>query len=315
MWQNMWQKTMLQKTLIFSSLLLAGCATQSPDSTGVQESVAQDHAVQDHVAQDNVAQDNAAQDSVVKHNTVNSDAPVWPVAKDEFNDYKPQYGARSTPNDARDPFEPVNRASWFINYEVLDPYAVRPVAHAYADYVPVAVREGVQNVVLNLDEPASFVNHVITGDAKGAGTNLVRFGVNSTVGLLGFFDVAEKMTLSRQAKEFNQVLGEMGVGNGPFLMVPLYGPTTLRELSGDVVDTLYFPYDVMTFAMRAGKWALNGLYERSELIEREPIIDNALDPYGLTKDLYLQYQDAKIGKDGAADANDDLSEFMDEIDE
>ena len=71
----------------------------------------------------------------------------------------------------------------------------------------------------------------------------------------------------------------------------------------------------MTFAMRAGKWALNGLYERSELIEREPIIDNALDPYGLTKDLYLQYQDAKIGKDGAADANDDLSEFMDEIDE
>ncbi|MGO4998546.1 MlaA family lipoprotein [Oceanisphaera sp. W20_SRM_FM3] len=286
---------MWQKTLVITSLLLAGCAAQPQDQVAAQESI----SAQDHQQTSTKAQE-----------------PAKPVAKgDAFNDYKPQDGARSTANDARDPFEPVNRAAWFINYDVLDPYAVRPVAHAYADYVAVPIREGVQNVVLNLEEPASFVNHVITGDAVGAGTNLVRFGVNSTLGLLGFFDVAEKMTLASKPKDFSQVLGQMGVGNGPFLMVPLYGPTTLRQLSGDVVDGLYFPYDAMTVAMRAGKWALNGLYERSELIDREPIIDNALDPYGLTKDFYLQYQDAKIGKEAAADADDDLSEFMDEIDE
>ena len=273
---------MWQKTLVISSLLLAGCAAQHPDR-----------------AADSPPSDVAQQP-----------APK----KDSFNDYQPIDGATSTPDDARDPFEPVNRAAWIINYDLLDPYLVRPVAHAYADYIPVPVREGVQNVVLNLEEPASFVNHVLTGDAKGAGTNLVRFGVNSTVGLLGFFDVAEKMSLSPKTKEFSQVLGQIGVGNGPFLMVPLYGPSTLRELSGDVVDTLYFPYDVMTFAMRAGKFALNGLYQRSELIEREPIIDNALDPYGLTKDLYLQYQDAKIGKETAADSDEGLADFMDEID-
>lgn len=236
------------------------------------------------------------------------------VTKDAFNDYKPIDGATSMADDARDPFEPVNRLSWVINYDVLDPYLVRPAAHAYAGYVAAPIRESVQNAVLNLEEPASFVNHLITGDMQGAGTNLVRFGVNSTVGVLGFFDVAEKMTLSRRPKDFSQVLGQMGVGNGPFMMVPLYGPTTLREFSGDMVDGLYFPYDVMTFAMRAGKWALNGLYERSELIDREPIIDNALDPYGLTKDLYLQYQDAKIGKEAATDSDEGLADFMDEID-
>ena len=285
---------MWQKTLVITSLLLVGCAAQTPDQTAGQELISTQPS--DRIS-------------------TTAQEPVKPVPQgDAFNDYKPIDGVHSTASDARDPFEPVNRAAWFINYDVLDPYVVRPVAHAYADYVAVPIREGVQNVVLNLEEPASFVNHVITGDAVGAGTNLVRFGVNSTIGLLGFFDVAEKMTLTSKPKDFSQVLGGMGVGNGPFLMVPVYGPTTLRQLSGDVVDGLYFPYDVMTFAMRAGKWALNGLYERSELIDREPIIDNALDPYGLTKDFYLQYQDAKIDKEAATETDEDLSDFMDEID-
>lgn len=275
---------MWQKIIVLSGVLLVGCASQNPKDSTSSSPALQQHQVE-----------------------------YQQQLHDAFSDIKPIDGAYSKADDARDPFEPVNRASWVINYDVLDPYVVRPVAHAYADYVAVPIREGVQNVVLNLEEPASFVNHLITGDMVGAGTNLVRFGINSTVGLLGFFDVAEKMTLSRRSKDFGQVLGDLNIGNGPFLMVPLYGPTTLRELSGDMVDTLYFPYDLMSFAMRAGKFALNGLYERSELIEREPIIDNALDPYGLTKDLYLQYQDAKVGK-VSLEENEDLSDFMDEID-
>ncbi|WP_243454169.1 MlaA family lipoprotein [Oceanisphaera pacifica] len=237
-----------------------------------------------------------------------------PRSNDPFVTQVPADFAKSSASDARDPFEPVNRGAWVINYDVLDTYLVRPASHVYGDYVSQPVRDGFQNVVLNLEEPASFVNHVVTGDFVGAGTSLVRFGVNSTVGVLGFFDVAEKMTLSRRSKDFGQVLGQIGVGDGPYLMVPIYGPTTLRELSGDLVDGLYFPYDAMSFAMRAGKFAMNGLYERTELIDREPILDNSLDPYGLVKDLYLQNQDAKIGKESMTETDDSLSDFMDEID-
>ncbi|WP_417614566.1 VacJ family lipoprotein [Oceanisphaera sp.] len=237
-----------------------------------------------------------------------------PPSNDPFSSQVPADFGRATADDPRDPFEPVNRGAWVINYDVLEPYVVRPAAHAYADYVAEPVRDGLQNVVLNLEEPASFVNHLITGDIPGAGTNLARFGVNSTVGVLGYFDVAEKMSLPRRSKDFSQVLGQLGIGDGPYLMVPVLGPTTLRQLSGDMVDSLYFPYDVMSFAMRTGKWALDGLYQRSELIEREPIIDNALDPYGLTKDLYLQYQDTKIGKEFEPASSEELDAFMDEID-
>ncbi|WP_375057659.1 VacJ family lipoprotein [Zobellella sp. DQSA1] len=237
-----------------------------------------------------------------------------PRASDPFSSDKPADYAKSTANDPRDPFEPVNRASWVLNYDILEPYAVRPVVHTYADYVADPLKEGVQNMMLNLEEPASFVNHLVSGDIPGAGTNLARFGLNSTVGVLGFFDVAEKLSLTSRPKDFSQVMGQIGVGDGPYLMVPFMGPTTLRQLSGDVVDSLYFPYDVMTIAMRAGKWVLMGLYDRSQLIDQEAIIDNALDPYGLTKDFYLQYQASRVGREVGAMADDDLSDFMDEID-
>src|SRR5690554_5276571 len=96
-----------------------------------------------------------------------------------FVNSKPADYAHSIAADPRDPFEPVNRVSWVLNYDIMDPYLVRPVAHAYGDYVAEPVRDGVQNMVLNLEEPASFVNHLITGDIPGMGVTLVRFGVNS----------------------------------------------------------------------------------------------------------------------------------------
>jgi phospholipid-binding lipoprotein MlaA len=236
-----------------------------------------------------------------------------PRVNDPFSSSKPADYAIARADDPRDPFEPVNRTTWVLNYDILEPYAVRPVVHAYADYVADPLKEGVQNMMLNLEEPASFVNHLITGDLPGAGTNLARFGVNSTVGVLGFFDVAEKISLPARPKDFSQVMGGLGIEDGPYLMLPFAGPYTLRQLSGDVVDSLYFPYDAMTLAMRAGKWALMGLYSRSQLIEREAIIDNSLDPYGLTKDFYLQYQATKVGRE-AEMSDEDLSDFMDEID-
>ncbi|EKP0307366.1 VacJ family lipoprotein [Aeromonas veronii] len=232
-------------------------------------------------------------------------------------------GATSTAADPRDPFQGANRTMWAVNYDVLEPYVARPVVHGYARYVPQGMKDGIENLVENFNEPSSMVNHLLTGDVKGAGTNLGRFTINTTVGLLGIFDVAKHMGLERSKLELDTVLGRADIGDGAYLMVPVYGPTTTRKLVGDTVDTLYFPYALLTLPLRVVHWTLDGLGTRSKLIDQERIIDNALDPYALTKDFYLQYKENKvIGKQSALkesqqeQADDvNLDEYMDELDQ
>lgn len=231
--------------------------------------------------------------------------------------------ATSTASDARDPFQGANRAMWVVNYDVLEPYVARPVVHGYANYVPQGMKDGIENLVENFNEPSSMVNHLITGDLKGAGTNLGRFTINTTVGVLGIFDVAKYAGLERDKLEFNTVLGSADIGDGAYLMVPVYGPTTTRQLVGDTIDTIYFPYALLTFPLKVVHWALDGLGTRSKLIDQERIIDNALDPYALTKDFYLQYNDGKVTgrkpelQEQKPEAADDgnLDDYMDEIDQ
>lgn len=232
-------------------------------------------------------------------------------------------GATSTAADPRDPFQGANRAMWAVNYDVLEPYVARPVVHAYARYIPVGVKDGIANFVANFDEPSSMVNHLITGDLKGAGTNLGRFTLNTTVGLLGIFDVAKHAGLERNKLEMDTVLGRADIGNGAYIMVPVYGPTTTRELVGDAIDSFYFPYALLTFPMKVAHWALDGLGTRAKLIDQERIIDNSLDPYALTKDFYLQYNQGKVtGKQTELKASQqehadhaNLDEYMDELDQ
>ncbi|MFM4844984.1 VacJ family lipoprotein [Aeromonas caviae] len=232
-------------------------------------------------------------------------------------------GASSTASDPRDPFQGPNRAMWAVNYDVLEPYVARPVVHGYARYVPQGVRDSIENFVDNFDEPSSMVNHLLVGDLKGAGTNLGRFTLNTTVGLLGLFDVAKHAGLARNTLEMDTVLGKADIGDGAYLMVPVYGPTTTRQLVGDTIDTIYFPYALLTFPLKVVHWALDGLGTRSKLIDQERIIDNALDPYALTKDFYLQYNDGKVTgrkpelQEQKPEAADDgnLDDYMDEIDQ
>ncbi|MGY3941485.1 MlaA family lipoprotein [Aeromonas tecta] len=230
--------------------------------------------------------------------------------------------ATSTASDSRDPFQGANRAMWAVNYDVLEPYVARPVVHGYARYVPQGVKDGIDNLVENFDEPSSMVNHLLVGDLPGAGTNLGRFTINTTIGLLGIFDVAKHAGLERNMLEMDTVLGKADIGDGAYVMVPIYGPTTTRELVGDTIDTIYFPYALLTFPLRVVHWALDGLGTRSKLIDQERIIDNALDPYALTKDFYLQYNDGKVSgrqpelkqqKGQQDDSN--LDEYLDEIDQ
>lgn len=247
-----------------------------------------------------------------------------PEALDELNWAPANAKAVGRASDPRDPFEGANRAMWAVNYDLLELHVARPVVHAYARHVPVPLQQGIGNFVDNFDEPSSMVNHLLTGDLGGAGTNLGRFTLNSTVGLLGFVDVASRLGLSPRKLEMTTVLGRMHIGDGAYVMVPVYGPTTTRNLVGDTIDTLYFPYALLTLPLKAVHWALDGLGTRAGLIEQERLVDNALDPYGLTKDFYLQHGQAKVegqvtkpGEVAPAGQKEEeaLGDYMDEIDE
>lgn len=216
-----------------------------------------------------------------------------------------------TYNDPRDPIEGFNRAMWDFNYLYMDRYLYRPVAHGYNDYVPRPVKSGINNFVLNLDEPSSIVNNTLQGKWGWAANAGGRFTVNTTLGLLGVIDVAEMMGMTRKQDDFNEVLGYYGVPNGPYFMAPFIGPYVTRELASNWVDDLYFPLAELTFWQKAVKWSLKSLHQRAAAIDQERLIDNALDPYTFVKDAYFQYMDYKV-YDGDIPQSEDDDELLDE---
>ncbi len=227
-----------------------------------------------------------------------------------------------------DPVEPVNRLIWDFNYQVLDAYIYRPVTQSYVDWVPTGGRKAINNFTLNFEEPSTMVNNLIQLDFKNSAGALFRFSVNSTFGILGFFDLADKMGIERRRETFSNVLGRWSVPNGPYLMLPVLGPRSTRKLVGSFVDGLYFPVSYLTFWQNLGLWGLDGLDKRESLLGQEPLLEQSLDPYIFVKEAYIQYEAFKFysksedinrlmeekseGKEEVIDA--DLEEFMDEID-
>lgn len=227
------------------------------------------------------------------------------------------------PGGARDPYEPINRATWSLNYDYLDHYALRPAVHAYVHWVPSPVRTGIGNVTSNINEANYFVNNLLIGRVGDSGASVFRFAVNSTVGLLGFFDVAHYMGVDQRPMSMSTVLGKAQMEQGAYIMVPLMGPTTMRGLLGTVIDGLYFPYSNLSLGTRIGIFAVDGFSKRARVINQESVIDNALDPYVSAKDFYLQYEENKVQKGagkqaapaGKHDSPDEaLHQYMDEID-
>jgi phospholipid-binding lipoprotein MlaA len=201
-----------------------------------------------------------------------------------------EYVEESHPND---PFEGFNRAMWDINYEYLDPYLVRPVSLAYVGYTPVPVRSGISNFLANLDEPASMVNNIFMGNGEKALDHFNRFWINSTFGLLGLIDIASEAGITKyDDKSFSDAIGHYGVGNGPYFMVPGYGPITTREVT-EQVDSLYVPLALLNFWASLGKWAFEGMETRAQLVSQEALLDDSPDPYALTREVYIQRRDFK----------------------
>lgn len=217
--------------------------------------------------------------------------------------------------DPRDPLESVNRGFWTINYDYLDPYLLRPATVGYMTVTPKPVRSGLASMVNNLDEPANMLNALLQGKPKSSVISASRFLVNSTLGVLGFFDVATRFDIPQQNEDFSQTLGVWGLGHGPYLMVPGMGPTTLRDTTGRIVDNLYFPMHLLNTPLTIGKFAIGVLDSREQLMPQEQMLKDSLDPYVFVRDIYFQRQDHKQydGNPPAAEVDEDaLDNFLEQ---
>lgn len=215
-----------------------------------------------------------------------------------------------------DPFEGFNRTMWAFNYEFVDPYIFRPVAVAYVEYTPSPIRTGISNFLSNLDEPSSMVNDLIMGNGTAAVNHFNRFWINSTFGLLGLFDIAGAAGIVEEDRTFSDAIGHYGVGNGPYFMLPAYGPATTREVA-NTVDSSYLPLSYLNIWAVFGKWAFEGLETRAALVSQEPLLDASPDPYAFTRDAYLQRQDykAQIEPEEADEEEEFLESYLEEFEE
>ena len=197
-----------------------------------------------------------------------------------------------------DPAEPVNRAIFKANVAA-DHAVMKPVAQAYVDHVPEGVQKGIHNVVQNLKEPAVAVNNALQGDVRHAWQSVERLAVNSTVGVVGVFDVAQEWGLPPHKADFGQTLAVWGVGEGPFVELPLLGPSNARDAVGTVVDMAMNP---LTFVGGApatyasiGTGGANVVDTRSQhLHDLDELERNSLDYYATLRSVYRQHRQAEI---------------------
>ncbi|PMH41007.1 ABC transporter [Vibrio sp. 10N.286.49.B3] len=219
------------------------------------------------------------------------------------------------PDSSEGMFEGFNRAMWDLNSDYLDPYFVRPVSVAYVGYTPTPLRRAIANFLANLDEPSSVINNAIMGNGEKAVTHFNRFWINSTFGLLGLIDIAGAAGITKlDDKAFGDAIGHYGVGMGPYLMLPGYGPVTVRE-AADTVDGMYLPLSYLNFWSSVGKWAFEGMEKRALLIPQEAQLENSPDPYVLTRDIYIQRQNFKAEVDIDTYDEEEEAYFDDYLDE
>jgi phospholipid-binding lipoprotein MlaA len=204
----------------------------------------------------------------------------------------------------RDPLEKFNRGVWGVN-RAADKVVIKPATQVYRAVAPRPVRQGVSNVFANLGEPWSFVNNVLQGKPNRAGRNFARFLVNSTIGVAGLWDPASKMGIRSAPEDFGQTLGVWGVNGGPYLVLPLLGPSTLRDGIGSGVAAYADPVKVAINQADINVWYKRGylasyiISTRSDLIESggDAFLETSLDPYAAARSAYLQLRTAAIRDD------------------
>jgi phospholipid-binding lipoprotein MlaA len=200
-----------------------------------------------------------------------------------------------------DPLEPTNRVFYAVN-NGLDTVILRPAALAYRYVVPGKVREGVHNVLANLGTPVQLANDILEGKPRRAGDTTMRFVINTTVGLLGIFDVAKGWGYPDHDADFGMTMALWGVPEGPFLFLPVLGPTDPRDAAGFGANIALDPFTWVGNSHDTGltifnwtRYGLNAVDSRERVLDAvDQIKKTALDPYATFRSLYRQHRHAQI---------------------
>lgn len=213
-----------------------------------------------------------------------------------------------------DPLEPVNRAVYGFN-DTVDKVLLRPVARGYSNIAPRPVKTGVRNVFINLREPGNAANQLLQGKPGEAANALARFAINTTIGLLGVLDVAgdapvyagpEGRERRRMEEDTGQTLATWGVPAGPYLTLPLLGPSTLRDAAGLMVDMLANPVMYLEHQPMENSLVVLGVVStRESLLSLDKTIATAQDPYAFVRSAYRQNREFQIW-DGSPPVETDL---------
>jgi phospholipid-binding lipoprotein MlaA len=209
-----------------------------------------------------------------------------------------------------DPIEPWNRAMYDV-HQAIDTVVLRPVAVGYRAVVPGPVRTGVANVLSNLRSPVILINDALQGETQRFGTTLGRFLLNTTLGVGGIVDVAEDLGLPEHSEDFGQTFAVAGVEEGPYLFIPILGPSNPRDLLGYAADIAADPFTWLTFGNRDLAETLQYIRAGATVVStRESLLDTlddvqrtSLDPYATLRSAYRQRRAREIAnRPGASES-------------
>jgi phospholipid-binding lipoprotein MlaA len=194
-----------------------------------------------------------------------------------------------------DPWQGINRGIYKFN-DAVDRAALKPVAKGYQKITPDWMRTGVRNFFHHLETPWTMVNEVLQGKPKDMAQDACRFVLNTIVGLGGFIDVAGKLDLSAHDEDFGQTLAVWGVPSGPYLMLPVFGPSTVRDGIGRVPDYYSNPsrYADIPWEANTGLSVVDIVQSRAALLSTESAVSGAYDRYGVIRDAWLQNREYVI---------------------
>ncbi|EJL08275.1 MULTISPECIES: MlaA family lipoprotein [Pseudomonas] len=194
-----------------------------------------------------------------------------------------------------DPWESINRPIFTFN-DTIDTYALKPLAQGYQAVTPQFLEDGIHNFFRNIGDVGNLANDILQAKPHAAAVDTARLLMNTTIGVAGFFDVSTKMGLQRNDEDFGQTLGYWGVGSGPYVMLPFFGPSTLRDAPAKYVDSFTEPYRyVNDVPVRNSAFALDLVDTRASLLSSEKLISG--DKYTFIRNAYLQNREFKV-KDG-----------------
>jgi phospholipid-binding lipoprotein MlaA len=204
--------------------------------------------------------------------------------------------------DPRDPMERFNRSMYRFN-DSLDRSIAKPVARAYTKVTPQPVRSGIGNFFRNLNSPTVMVNDLLQWKPTAFFTETLRLLVNTTVGIGGLFDPASQLGLPAGDEDFGQTLGRWGVAGGPYMVLPVLGPSTVRDTAGFVADQFTDPkyYLVKDPWVSAGLTVLSLVNTRAGLLGTDEVLASSFDPYVFMRNAYLQRREFQV-RDGTAPA-------------